>query len=510
MTVLLLTIQPSTAQELESLVMPGPVIAGHADIETECASCHKSFEKSAQRALCMDCHEDVATDIREGRGLHGLHPDIGDTQCRDCHAEHLGRDADVVGLDEDAFDHRYTDFELIGKHGETECADCHLADDRHRDAPSACFDCHEDDDPHERTMSDSCGDCHTPADWTEVEFDHDTTDWPLVGKHADTNCDECHDDKTFRGAPTNCYGCHAEDDAHDGRSGNECETCHSPSGWDDTRFDHARDTDFPLLGQHGQLTCDDCHSDDPFADTLDMRCVSCHLEDDTHEGHRGDACDNCHTVDTWEEPTFDHDTDTDFVLRGSHNEVACNDCHIEPVFDVAPGNTCDACHVDDEPHDGTLGTDCASCHSEVTWQDPVFFDHDLTRFPLLGKHAGNECEDCHEDQAFKSTDRDCVSCHVEDDVHEGNFHERCAECHNPVAWDIWAFDHDVQTDFPLAGAHATVQCADCHRTPLERIKAIDNSCRNCHRADDVHDGEFGFDCGRCHTADSFSEVRSLQ
>jgi hypothetical protein len=45
---------------------------------------------------------------------------------------------------------------------------------------------------------------------------------------------------------------------------------------------------------------------------------------------------------------------------------------------------------------------------------------------------------------------------------------------------------------------------------LDKVKAIDGSCRDCHRNDDVHDGEFGSDCGRCHTAETFREVRSLQ
>jgi len=507
---ILLANQPSTAQDLESLVMPGPVIEGHADVESECSSCHKTFDKAAQRTLCLDCHEDVASDIDNAQGFHGRHPDVGDTQCRSCHTDHLGRDADIVNLDEDAFDHQFTDFELVGKHGEAECSDCHAADTRHRDAPSACFDCHEEDDPHEKSMGEACGDCHSPLDWTDVTFDHDTTGWPLIGKHAETACDGCHDDRTFKGAPTDCYGCHAEDDAHGGKSGNECGNCHKPTDWHDTSFDHTRDTDFPLLGKHGQLTCDDCHSEDPFSDTMDMACVACHLEDDEHDGHRGESCDTCHAFEAWDQPTFDHDRGTDFMLRGGHREVACNDCHVEPIFEVSPGTTCEACHLEDEPHEGTLGTECASCHTEVSWQDPVFFDHELTDFPLLGKHAENECDACHEDKAFANTDRACIACHLEDDVHEGNFHERCAECHNPVAWDIWTFDHDVQTEFPLTGAHTAVACDECHRTPLERIKAIDNSCRNCHRADDVHDGEFGFDCGRCHTADSFSEVRSLQ
>jgi len=510
MLIALPTSQTATAQDIETLVMPGPVIAGHADYEGECSSCHKSFNKSAQRGLCLECHEEIATDIEQLDGFHGKHPDVGDSQCADCHTDHLGRGADISGLDEDTFNHQFTDFELIGGHSEVVCGDCHAPDTKHRDTPSECFDCHEDDDVHDQTAGQTCGDCHSATDWTDVEFDHDTTDWPLIGKHADAACDTCHEDQSFRNASTDCFACHAEDDAHDGRSGNECGNCHNPNGWDDTSFDHSRDTDFPLLGKHGLLSCDDCHSEDAFADTLETSCVSCHLEDDSHEGHNGESCENCHTAEDWAEPTFDHDTDTDFVLRGGHTEIACNDCHIEPVYDISPGTSCDSCHLDDDPHEGTLGGDCAACHTEVEWADPVFFDHDLTVFPLLGKHAENECDACHEDKAFANTDSGCVSCHLEDDVHQGNFHERCAECHNPVAWDAWTFDHNLQTDFPLTGAHVNVACDDCHRTPLERIKAIDNSCRNCHRSDDVHDGEFGFDCGRCHTADSFSEVRSLQ
>ena len=32
----------------------------------------------------------------------------------------------------------------------------------------------------------------------------------------------------------------------------------------------------------------------------------------------------------------------------------------------------------------------------------------------------------------------------------------CDACHNPVGWQAWTFDHDVQTDFPLTGGHADV------------------------------------------------------
>lgn len=498
------------AQDLESLVMPGPVAEGHADIERECSSCHRTFNKSAQRGLCLDCHKEIAEDIDQRSGFHGKQPNVGDAQCSDCHVEHLGRNADIVGLDEATFDHEFTDFELTGGHLEAACGDCHAADAKRRDAPVDCFSCHQDDDVHEQTMGESCGDCHSATAWTDVEFDHDMTGWPLIGKHAETECGGCHADQTYQSTPTDCYGCHAEDDAHDGRSGTECGKCHSPTGWQDTKFDHERDTDFPLLGKHAELTCDDCHSEDPFADKLQTTCVSCHLEDDSHDGLNGDRCEDCHSSVDWKEAKFDHDTDTDFPLRGGHLQAACGDCHTEPVFEASPGTACVDCHLEDEPHEGTLGNDCAACHSEVEWEDPVFFDHDLTDFPLLGKHADNECEDCHQSKAFAGTEGTCISCHREDDVHNGNFHELCGECHNPVSWDAWIFDHDTQTDYPLVGAHAQVACAGCHRGPLENMVGSDTSCRSCHRADDVHDGEFGFDCGRCHSETSFSDVRSLQ
>jgi hypothetical protein len=103
-----------------------------------------------------------------------------------------------------------------------------------------------------------------------------------------------------------------------------------------------------------------------------------------------------------------------------------------------------------------------------------------------------------------------VDCHLEDDPHDGRYHADCASCHNPVDWVKWFFDHEVQTDFPLTGAHAEVICNDCHRQSLSALSRIRARCGDCHRADDIHDGEFGLDCGRCHYADSFREVRSIQ
>jgi hypothetical protein len=472
--------------QIETLVMPGDVIEGHAEYETECSNCHLAFKRADQRALCLDCHEDVATDVEAGRGYHGRDLQAQDLDCAECHTDHEGRDADIVQLDESAFDHDFTDFRLAGKHEEAECDACHEPGTKHREG------------------------CHSPVGWTEVEFDHDITDFPLVGKHRENACISCHVERQFHDMPKNCYSCHAENDAHEGRSGQQCETCHSPTGWTDTKFDHGRDTRFALSGSHAKSECEDCHSEDPFADDLDVACVSCHLENDNHEGHFGETCETCHVPEEWAAVRFDHATDAGRALNGAHAEAECTACHVEPVFEVKLASNCLSCHDDDDAHAGTQGEQCFDCHNELAWAENVFFDHGLAQFPRLGKHADAECDACHETHVFEDAPTECRACHAEVDPHAGRFPDDCGLCHNPVEWLQWQFDHDTQSDFELTGAHRDVPCQTCHRRPIAAQMRLGSRCADCHRTDDVHDGEFGFDCGRCHSADSFSEVRSVQ
>ena len=510
MILTLATAETASAQ-LETLVMPGEVVEAHAEHEENCDACHASFERSKQRELCLDCHEEVATDITEKLGFHGKDRRAKRMQCAKCHTDHEGRDAVIVELDESDFDHDLTDFLLSGKHVEASCGDCHAPDTRHRDAPSDCFACHEADNPHGETLGTQCGDCHTPSDWMDFEFDHDTTGYPLIGKHQGPKCLDCHADDTFTNTPTTCYGCHAEDDAHDGRSGNECGNCHSPVGWDDTRFDHERDTRFALLGKHSEQSCDACHSEDPFSDSLSMDCVSCHEDDDEHDGHFGGQCDSCHEPSGWSAVQFDHAIDAGHALNGGHANAECTACHIEPIFDVALQTDCLSCHEGDDPHSQSLGIRCNDCHNESTWEDDVFFDHDLTRFPLLGKHSDIDCGDCHDSHVFRDASEQCVDCHAADDAHDGRFGADCATCHNPVDWQQWFFDHNQQTGFVLDGAHVEVACESCHRGPLSsHTKKLGRYCADCHQLDDIHNGEFGPDCAQCHSAESIRDVRSLQ
>lgn len=495
--------------QLESLVMPGEVIAGHADIEKECASCHVKFDREKQKELCAGCHEDVGNDIAAGEGFHGRDRNAKRRECSYCHTDHEGRDANIVPLDESSFGHKNTDFPLVGKHDGVKCSGCHEPESKHRTAPSTCVACHEDDSPHPESVGKECSGCHAPTGWENVTFDHSLTAFELVGSHAQTGCLDCHAEHTFVDTPTNCFSCHAEDDAHDGRSGQECGNCHQPTDWKDTSFNHARDTSFALTGKHAPLACGDCHSDDPFNDSMDMACIACHEEDDNHDGHFGERCETCHVPEGFDDLRFDHDVDTGHALHGAHVSIECSACHIEPIFEAKPLATCGECHKDDDPHSGTQGTTCTDCHNEVSWKDNLFFDHGLTHFPLLGKHADAECTACHETQVFRDAPDNCSGCHADDDPHNDRFPDDCAMCHAPVEWSKWRFDHDTQTDFMLEGAHRSSDCETCHRQSLKAQKRLGSQCSDCHASDDIHNGEFGPDCGRCHSSDSFEEVQQI-
>ena len=169
---LLLTVAQARADSVESALMPGRVIEGHADLEDTCKNCHVRFNKAGQTTLCLDCHKEVSKDVQLSRGYHG-HLEK-DRDCRACHTEHKGRDANIAPLNEKKFDHKLTDFALKGGHDSPKvaCRDCHKPDTKYRDAKSACIACHKKDDKHKTRFGDKCASCHVDKDWKTLSFDH--------------------------------------------------------------------------------------------------------------------------------------------------------------------------------------------------------------------------------------------------------------------------------------------------------------------------------------------------
>lgn len=556
------------ASVLERALMPGEVAAVHAETEDDCKACHVSFERAGQTDRCMACHEDVGTDVRARSGFHGR---LADTTCANCHPDHGGRDARIVDLDAQRFDHRATDFLLLGAHAKTGCTDCHAPDRKHRDAPSACVACHADDDRHEGEFGRDCDECHAASDWKTVEFDHARTGFGLLGAHRETPCEACHVEPAVeRKLDDACNACHARDDVHRGGLGSDCERCHVESDWKTARFDHAgtgfaledrhADTDcaachrtpgrydglgrdcigchrgddrhrgtlgtdcaachgaaawapaprfyhartqFPLDGGHRRARCVACHrTPDAFRDTA-QACIACHRDDDTHEGRNGEACADCHDTGDWKRSRFDHGRDTDFPLRLAHREVRCDACHAQGIErGRAAPRACVDCHRDDDAHRGELGARCDECHDEGDWKR-ARFDHGTLAFPLLGAHLAVRCDACHPDARFRVAGPACIDCHRDDDAHGGRLGAKCADCHNSRDWSLWDFDHDRRTRFALLGAHRRATCTDCHRDPRAVDLHLPSDCGSCHAGDDPHGGEFGADCGRCHGVDDF-------
>ncbi|HHJ12914.1 MAG TPA: cytochrome C [Gammaproteobacteria bacterium] len=507
MTTTMVLARHAAAVSIEKLLMPGPLVEGHARHEGDCSKCHLRFRKGTQARLCLDCHEKVDADIRETRGFHGRLPDAANISCRECHSDHLGRKADIVRLNPVTFDHEQTDFLLEGAHTHVACAACHVADKAWAEAPNRCFDCHKDDEPHKGNLGEQCDDCHTPRSWDEFEFDHDKTDFKLQGKHRNVACTSCHVNERYKETPDRCSSCHAINDVHAGANGDKCEDCHTEKGWSKTSFDHNKDTDFPLRGAHKRVQCESCHVDPVKDKKPKMGCVSCHKADDAHHGNFGRKCQTCHNAKGWPRARFDHDRKTDFPLTGKHGKLACASCHTGNAYREELATDCFSCHQGDDVHREQEGKDCARCHVTRGWADRVLFDHDLTRFPLLGLHAAAPCEECHLSKQFRGIPRACHECH-EDDEHKGTLGNACQSCHNPNAWTAWRFDHDTQTDFKLDGAHAELACNDCHIKATDGNRPdISDSCNSCHQGDDVHKGRFGRNCARCHNTERFNDVQ---
>lgn len=491
---------------LEKLLMPGRLIEGHADVESDCGACHDSTTDRAVASLCIDCHEDVGADRQRNSGYHGLFPAASRNQCIVCHTDHEGRDADIVGLNSGIFDHAFTDFPLLGAHQTASCGDCHAPAEGFREARSGCGSCHSDEDVHDGRLGSDCAACHGQDDWKGAVFDHTSTGYALTGGHADVSCGDCHRDNTFPGTPRSCNSCHAIDDVHAGDNGTACNDCHTTSSWSSVGFDHVKETGFALDAGHGGLACTDCHQRKDYKDDLSGGCNACHQAEDYHQGRNGTQCSDCHQPTLWTETTFDHDR-TDFMLVGAHSGLACTGCHKTDV-DAALPTGCETCHALDDTHGGQMG-DCGSCHSQQSWTAPVAFDHDLSLFPLTGLHAAAACGACHESNRFADAPADCALCHADDDAHAGALGANCGSCHNANGWTVTVFDHDMQTRFALDGAHASVGCDDCHRGDSGSTADVPATCGGCHAAADPHDGSFGLRCGDCHNTATFSDVERL-
>jgi Cytochrome c7 and related cytochrome c len=435
-----------------------------AHAKVKCADCHQpknlrdpailkgsaELQKKTFLGLgteCLACHKDV----------HGkLFPQ---KKCMDCHTMDKWKPAK-------GFDHNQdTRYDLRGKHVDLECKKCHTKGDpwkwpvQQKLRDHGCAACHKD--VHNGKFGRDCAKCHQEEGFKKVKvtgFDHSKTKFPLEGKHADVNCNQCH------------------------KNGNS---------WVLTRFQR----------------CNDCHG-------------NFHGKEFT-KTQRPERCEDCHSVQGFLPANYgvrEHNQ-TDFKLADAHLAIPCAACHTTTVnsqnevvkrkFKFASMD-CIACH--DDPHQKQVDkynskSGCLSCHSGATWRE-IRFDHDQTGYKLTGRHQKVGCVGCHSDgfdfklrsgnlvqvPDFSKRKSQCFECH--EDKHLGQFKERdekekrmvvrCDKCHTTTDWFAESFDHNKQSRFKLDGAHERARCDACHTTQkvsgktIVRYKPIGMECRTCH------------------------------
>jgi hypothetical protein len=130
--------------------------------------------------------------------------------------------------------------------------------------------------------------------------------------------------------------------------------------------------------------------------------------------------------------------------------------------------------------------------------------------PLNASHKTLGCDSCHKNGLFTGANVTCNSCHVKDyqaaktpDHKAAGFPTNCELCHRPAdaTFTQGRFDHNQS--FRLVGAHATTDCASCHRNGV--FRGTPRDCVGCHRQtfekttnpNHVTSG-FSTDCALCH------------
>jgi hypothetical protein len=505
----------------------------------DCTSCHnaKKIPAAARAEIkvknldnsflglsrgCTSCHED------QHRGQLGA-------DCARCHTQDAWKP--VTG-----FNHSSALFQLTGSHLTVSCQKCHTPRAGATTvqfkglAFRGCQDCHTD--PHrgafqQGALRASCDSCHNTSGWKNnrpaTGFNHNSTPFPLSGKHSALPCSTCHKSSDFSRpiAHERCGDCHK--DSHDGqfasrRAGSDCSACHTDSGFKPSRFDRDahRLTAFPLQGKHATLDCVQCHQAAAGRGIVFMTgkfaCSDCHQ--DPHGGEfaappHENKCDQCHTPESFRPSTFTvalH-AQARFPLTGRHTSVACEDCHKPsktPTANVLlkdqparefhfASMDCTACHTD--PHQTRVS--CQTCHATERWTDVRPFDHGTTGFKFEGAHQNVNCIQCHPPAqaarsvagkvtpGFSNTPRECSGCHGITNIHGNQFmreapREDCSTCHTTTRWNGGDFNHD-RAAFTLDIAHRNVTCVKCHKEQsaadgkmFRLYRGTPRDCIQCH------------------------------
>ncbi len=514
-----------------------PLMGAHAALD--CQACHKGAAVGQYMGLSTQCYSCHARDYQQTANPNhvlGKFP----TTCEQCHGMDNWFNA--------KFDHAAVGFPLTGAHATLQCVQCHVNNNYNlTSANTVCVSCHLNDyntavSPVNHVQAGfptTCQTCHDTVAWTDGKFDHSTTGWALTGAHATVACTQCHINSNYKLTNTACVSCHLKDfqattNPNHVQQGfaQTCESCHNTAAWQPAQFDHSK-SGFPLTGAHATTPCAQCHVNNNYTIT-NTACVSCHQNDyntavsPVNHIQLGfpTTCQNCHDTVSWLNGKFDHST-TGWALTGTHATTPCAQCHINNNYSLTSANTvCVSCHLNDyntavspvNHVQAAFPTTCDTCHDTVVWTDGKF-DHSTTGWALTGTHATTPCTQCHVNNNYKLTNTACVSCHQTDYNNAvspvnhvaAGFPTTCDSCHDTVVWTDGKFNHTT-TGFALTGAHATLQCTQCHVN--NNYKLSSTACVTCHQTDynnartPVDHVTLGFPtaCDMCHDTVAWTDA----
>lgn len=358
-------------------------IKTHAETGGRCSACHSApWHKQTMAERCLACHTELTLDPADFHTV--MLAQSRRVSCSACHTDHRGEAASLTNFDLQNFPHLSLGFSLQA-HKKTSdgmnfvCSDCHGSDIAQFNI-TACIDCHARIDAvytqqHAQDFGTDCLACHDGVDRYGGSFDHNQHTFQLTGKHAEAACAACHAGartaNDMQAARQDCFGCHAEEDPHEGQFGQDCAGCHTPESWENATFDHSL-ASFALTGAHVNVECTRCHIDNVFKGTP-QDCVSCHADPEIHLGLFPADCASCHTTDAWSPAQF-------------------NEAHIFPINHGEGGpSSCKTCHPDN------LNTyTCYGCHEHTPGE-------------IAAKHIEEGISDFN----------DCVRCHQTGEEEEG-------------------------------------------------------------------------------------------
>lgn len=242
----------------------------------------------------------------------------------------------------------------------------------------------------------------------------------------------------------------------------------------------------------------------PYAEPLSGRCVDCHTDeaalqgagaegdeleraliqpDDVMSLHGRLGCVTCHGGDG--QAAGKEEAHQDLVANPSHFEQAdkyCLPCHFDMRTEIPEHNI-------QTPHERILWgihedqqvCSCSNCHGAVAHGVHPVRTHD---------GLGAYCIDCHEEQGVPPERLTCTGCHI--GPHDVSGSLDCEVCHTST--ETWSRAELAVHPMELTGAHAELECFECHIWPNFRTLS-GFECADCHTK--PHD--FGDEnCIQCH------------